>query len=138
MKSVKLFNKLHGTRVNREYLNKLLQLAIDENQNNVVYRLKALLNDNPDDDLFELFLSSETLPTVPQTMLNGIDIDDLNESNGLAKAVTPDTVYSMITNQIMELLSQPIEWSMEWGHGKDGYLIPYNFITKKPYRNVNA
>lgn len=138
MKSVKLFNKLHGTRVNREYLNKLLQLAIDENQNNVVYRLKALLNDNPDDDLFEVFLSSETLPTVPQTMLNGIDIDDLNESDGLAKAVTPDTVYSMITNQIMELLSQPLEWSKEWGEGKDGYLIPYNFITKKPYRNVNA
>jgi antirestriction protein ArdC/KaiC/GvpD/RAD55 family RecA-like ATPase len=138
MKSVKLFNALDGKTVTREYLENLISLAVDEGQPNVFVRLQDLLDTYQDDEKFVISLISNTIPTVPESMLNGIDIDDLNEPQALNKAVTPDKVYKMITTQIVEMFSKPVKWEKEWGSSKDGYLIAYNFITKKPYRNVNA
>lgn len=138
MKSVKLFNDLNGKTVTRDEIGALIILAIDEGQSNVYMRLQDLLDNYQDDECFQICLISDTIPTVPESMLNGIDLDVLNEPAALNKAVTPEKVYKMITNQIIEMFSKPVKWSKEWGSDKDGYLIAYNFITKKPYRNVNA
>ena len=137
--SVKLFNGLNGTRVTREALQNIISIARQEEQTQILSKLENLLKIY-DDEKFDITLREKAFEIAPISMLNGIDFDEYNESesNGLAKPISPNEIYDMVTNIIIENLEKPLDnWEQEWGSDKDGYLYAYNFVTKKPYRSVN-
>jgi len=73
--------------------------------------------------------------------LYGLEAEEVepNEPGGLSKPVTPNDIYQMITDKVVSLLESPVKWQQEWGGANEnGYLIAYNFKTKKPYRGINA
>jgi len=64
-----------------------------------------------------------------------------NEIAGLGKPVTPNDIYQMITDRMMEMVKEASgrNYKKKW-KGKvygQGYLIPFNFKSKKRYRGVN-
>ncbi len=47
----------------------------------------------------------------------------------------------MITDKVIEMLEENVTWEKEWGSlydQKEGYLVAYNFDSKKSYRGINA
>lgn len=66
---------------------------------------------------------------------------DLEDYNGLQKPVTPNDIYDMITNKMLELIktASGSNYKKKWKgkqYGK-GYTIPFNFESKNRYRGVN-
>lgn len=139
MESIKLFNGLNGTVVSREDLQEVIAIAKNEEQSHVVRKLEKVLNQN-DDESFKIEILSPATPTVPQSMLNGLQLDDVNEFDldGLNKPVSTNEIYQMVTDKIIEALEQPLtNWEREWGDDIEGYALAYNFVSKKLYRSVN-
>jgi antirestriction protein ArdC len=61
------------------------------------------------------------------------------EQEGLGKAVD---VYQMVTDKILEKInSKDFEFGKKWDDyasaNKDGYMVAFNFVSKKPYRSIN-
>lgn len=61
----------------------------------------------------------------------------------LGAPLTSDDIYKMITDKMVSLVKTATGsgYKKKWGnheyYEKDGFLIPFNFITKKQYRGVN-
>ncbi|WP_299135270.1 zincin-like metallopeptidase domain-containing protein [uncultured Tenacibaculum sp.] len=73
--------------------------------------------------------------------LEYIEADDQELKTELGKAVTPKEIYKMITEKVIQGVEKvkgnpAMPWDKNF-MAKGGYLIPYNFDTKKPYRGVN-
>ncbi|RZL47727.1 MAG: DUF1738 domain-containing protein, partial [Pedobacter sp.] len=139
MESVKLFNGLNGTVVNRDALLAIVDVAKTDEQQHIINKLSQVLNENEDEN-FKIEILKPATPIIPQSMLNGLQLDDVNEFDldGLNKAVSANDIYQMITDKIIEALEHPLEdWQKEWGDETNGYGLAYNFITKKPYRSIN-
>lgn len=139
MESVKQFNGLNGTRVSRQELLQIFHLANNEEQIHVAKKIAAVLMQNSDNH-FDIEIVNTAIESIPSSMLNGLQLDDVNEfdSTGLNKAVSADEIYKMVTNIIVDALEEPLDdFEVNWGSDKDGYLIAYNFVSKKPYRSIN-
>lgn len=139
MKSVKQFNGLNGTRVSRPELLQIFHLANNEEQIHIAKKIAAVLMQNSDNH-FEIEIVNPAIESIPSSMLNGLQLDEVNEYDftGLNKAVSADEIYKMVTNIIIESLEQPLDdFEVNWGSDKDGYLLAYNFVSKKPYRSIN-
>jgi antirestriction protein ArdC len=53
--------------------------------------------------------------------------------------VPASEIYDMITKKITAAIRKPLNWNLPWQqHQSGGYLIAYNFESKKPYRGVNS
>lgn len=137
MESIKLFNALNGSTVSRQYLFDLIQKATAEEQSHIVKKLTEILLLNAD-ERFEIEIEQPSVETIPLSLLNGLQLDDIQEENGLNKAVSTNDIYQMVTDKIIEALEQPLEdWQRTWGKDKEGYTLAYNFVSKKPYRSIN-
>ncbi|AOZ99585.1 zincin-like metallopeptidase domain-containing protein [Flavobacterium commune] len=73
-------------------------------------------------------------------MLHGIDMETENHEQiyGLGKAVSPDAIYDMVTKRMLDLIEKANKGDYERAWNDEGYLIPYNFVSKKPYRGINS
>ncbi|WP_330442027.1 zincin-like metallopeptidase domain-containing protein [Flavobacterium sp. C4GT6] len=143
---VKKFNGLIGRRkdIKREEIKTLIRAAVEQEQFKLASRLTNVLESNPDDDVFRF--RKNTIPaidTVPESFLKCLDCeqDSDNESIGLGKAVSPDEIYQMITDRMIEKIREANtpRYVQKWDakvYGK-GYLLPFNFVSKKMYRGIN-
>lgn len=144
MSLVEKFNNLNGkTNVSRKTLEKLLELAEKEKHKEISKRIIVILKEYPD-DTFDIQLKNLIEPYG----LNGVDTslfeyenttDD--ENNGLNKPVSTKEIYDMITQKMLNLIEQSNskDYKKKW-KGRvygTGYLIPFNFESKKRYRGVN-
>ncbi|MEN2415549.1 zincin-like metallopeptidase domain-containing protein [Flavobacterium mesophilum] len=73
-------------------------------------------------------------------MLHGLEQEtaDHEETHGLGKPVTPDAIYDMITKRMLDLIKSANKGDYKRAWNDEGYLIPYNFESKKPYKGVNS
>ncbi len=141
MKSIKKYNGLHGANVSRDQLVELIELADQEEQHHIADKLKKVLLANADQH-FDVSIVNQGIEAAPLSCLCQFDFqNDKDQSNGLAKAVSPTEIYDMITEKVIEALNKPLDFTKEWGSSADsngGYLIAYNFDSGKTYRGINA
>ncbi|UOB18576.1 zincin-like metallopeptidase domain-containing protein [Abyssalbus ytuae] len=166
MRSNKLFNELHGKTIDREEIIKIATIAFDEQNFEVHKRLHKLLDNHPDADIFNLTIDNPVTvkgatkkttkkqvrkkSVAKKTLTPGLSVADpsflagveyMNETEdtpGMGKTVKPEDIYQLITDRIVSKLKEEVKWEKEWGGDKEGYVIAYNFDSKKPYRGVNA
>lgn len=143
MLSVKKFNGLNGKVISRSAIFQLAAQANHEEQFHLEKRLKAVL-DKYDYDTFTLEVDSETIEAAPKSLLDCLDCIENEKTeiglHGLSKAVSANDIYQMITDKFISVLEQPLDFTQEWGSHKNtkgGYLVPYNFDSKKQYRGIN-
>ena len=135
MKSVNTFNNLHNKKINREEIQNLINLAILEEQPHIAKRLQMVLNSNPGEEKFLFNIPTPANESIPKSMLNGIDYEEVEEE-GLSKPVPASEIYQMITNKVIEMVKNSKDnYKRKWQ--VKGYMIPFNFVSKKRYRGVN-
>ncbi|QEE49598.1 DUF1738 domain-containing protein [Flavobacterium alkalisoli] len=143
---VKSFNGLIGTKtkLNRTDINVLIIDAKQQEQYELAERLQKALTDNPTVDEFKF--SKNTAPaieSVPESFLQCLDCEQDSDDTiiGLGKAVSADEIYQMITDKMIEKikLANTKDYKQKWSAKKygTGYLMPFNFVSKKMYRGVN-
>lgn len=143
MNSIEEFNGLNGNVVSRDHLKNLSNKSAKEEQVHLVKKIDRLLYMHPDAQNFEIELIGKQTEIAPQSLLSClecIETDDKNEV-GLSKPVSPDDIYQMITDKMLEALKDVSgnNYKKKWKVQNDeGYLIPFNFKSKKPYRGVNV
>lgn len=145
--SVAKFNALNGTVATREQLEKILEIAKNEEQNHIILRLEKALKQV--DKKAEIELSENAIECIPASMLNGLQFDDINEDlTGLGKSLTQNDIYDLITEKILERMKKATgkDYVRKWknnviinkdGSAVTGYMIPMNFVTKKAYTGIN-
>lgn len=143
MSVVEKFNGLHRKIISRKQLKELLSQACSQEQPALVKRLEAVLDTNPKEKEFRLILSSPAVEIVPESLICCLDCEEDNDSiiNGLSKAVSPNEIYQMMTDKMIQLIKQANsnDWKKPWEakfYG-NGYTLPFNFVTKKMYRGIN-
>jgi antirestriction protein ArdC len=144
---VKSFNSLHGKKVTRKYLDKIGMQAIIDGEHEVVARIAAVLQDNPKAEHFQLEIDRPINRAGLGVSPDNQSIDDLvcgldresHRETGLGAPVPASEIYDMITKKITAAIRKPLNWNLPWQqHQSGGYLIAYNFESKKPYRGVNS
>ncbi len=138
MESIQQFNGLNGTQVSRFEIEKLLILAQNEEQFNICERLQQILSENPDEEIFKIDIFFPASEIAPASMLNGIDFEQYQENeNGLNKPVPPAEIYQMITDKVIKMVknANAKDYKRKWQY--KGYMIPFNFVSKKRYRGIN-
>jgi antirestriction protein ArdC len=143
-KAVKQFNGLSGA-VGVEEVKKIAILAEKEGQTTLVRRLQAALKEASKNNITVFNPGPLAIEEVPACDLPGIDhvppYISAEDYHGLNKAVSPDEIYTMITNKLIAFIKEAKkgDYKKKWEakkYGK-GYLIPFNFASKKRYRGVN-
>lgn len=144
MKSVANFNALNGARfVKREDIEAVILTAEKDEQTHVVSRLQSILNDYPENKYFNIQLTTPAVEIIPNSIINCLDCEESqDDENGLNKGVSTNDIYQMITDKMIQLIKDANsgDWKQSWNgkfYGK-GYMIPYNFESKKRYRGVNV
>lgn len=143
MNSVEKFNGLNGAIVSREEIVALILKASEQEQPAIVTRLNSVLENYPEKTAFEFDIETPAIEVVPNSFLYCLDCEQeaVEENTGLAKAVSPNDVYQMITDRMLSLIKEANskDYKKTWSaktYGK-GYTIPFNFASKKRYRGVN-
>jgi len=143
-KAVKKFNGLSGA-VGTKEVKKIAILAEKEGQTALASRLQAALKEAGKYDTAVFNPGPLAIEEVPACDLPGIDhvppYISAEDYHGLNKAVSPDEIYTMITNKLIAFIKEAKkgDYKKKWEakkYGK-GYLIPFNFASKKRYRGVN-
>lgn len=142
MNLVQEFNNLNGRVISRPALEHILSQAKQENHTIISKRIEKVLNNNYDASfLIELKEEVENfglngaeqsvlLPTLPY-----LSEDD---AEGLNKPVSPDDIYSYITDLIINTIDKVghLPWQKEWiGSGSSG--AAKNYVSKKEYTGAN-
>ncbi|SDZ90493.1 Antirestriction protein ArdC [Flavobacterium gillisiae] len=72
-------------------------------------------------------------------MLGGLDLEteDHEQIYGLGKAVSVNEIYDMVTQRMLDLIKAANKGDYKRAWNDEGYLIPYNFVSKKAYRGIN-
>ncbi|SFB72553.1 Antirestriction protein ArdC [Zunongwangia mangrovi] len=136
--AVQAFNNLNGKIVSREELKTIAILATDQGQHSITKKIDQLLNSEQDLE-FKITIGSREIERLPEDCLCGIDQEiPQMEFEGLGKAVSPDDIYQMITDKMIEQIEAASGEGYKTKWRKEGYLIPFNFSTRKPYRGINA
>lgn len=142
--AIKKFNTLSG-KITLTEVKKIAQLAKDEGQTALYNRLQKGIetaNGNPNVVFIPGPLAIEQVPYYDLPGLEPIpDYITPEDFTGLNKAVSPDDIYTMITNKLIGFIKEAKkgDYKKKWEgkkYGK-GYLIPFNFVSKKRYRGVN-
>lgn len=141
--SIEKFNGLNGCVVSREDLQHILDLAKTEEQIYVTEKIGNILNCYEHEE-FEFESVNPAIECVPSSILKALQYDDINEIedfNGLQKAVTPNEIYQTITDRMINMINEANlpTYTKKWEgkvYGK-GYTIPFNFDSKKRYRGIN-
>jgi antirestriction protein ArdC len=139
------FNSLNGIVVTRKDLEKLLEKSEKERHTIISERITKVLHAFTDDTF-----SIELQNLVEPYGLNGADVDGITgllggldfiaetHDVGLGKAVSPNEIYDMVTQRMIDLIKDANKGDYKRAWKEEGYLIPYNFISKKAYRGVNV
>lgn len=142
MRIVEKYNALNGIAITRQQIRKRIAEAKKHEQNHIAVKLQDVLDKYPEEESFKLEIINPAVEIVPQSYLHCLDcIAAEDETNGLAKAVSPSDIYQMIADRMVEMIktANAKDWKKNW-HGKNygsGYAIPFNFASKKRYRGVN-
>ena len=142
MKAINQFNGLNGAIQTREDIEKLIETAKAQEQFHIVRKLENVLSCYPDKNRFEIELQNPEIEALRKSDLPGIDFleePEEEENIGLGKAVSPDDIYQMITDKIIKSVEESNKsYKKKWKtQNEEGYLIPFNFLSKKPYRGIN-
>ncbi|SFU77018.1 Antirestriction protein ArdC [Pustulibacterium marinum] len=141
--SVKTYNELHGQKTSREDIENLLINAEAEEQSYIANKLKTMLKNNPDAAYFRIELSSPGIEQLPESLKGCFQcaqdhgITDDEYTDGLGKAVSPEDIHKMILQKMIDHIDKATgkgyvkKWKVK------GYTIPFNFVSKKPYRGIN-
>lgn len=140
MTAVEKYNALDGRTVSREELEEIMNLGDIQGQEQIVERIKGVLENHPDLE-FQITVSETAIDILPAECLNGLEclVPD-EEFQGLEKAVSPDQIYQMITDKMLAKLKEATGrgYKKKWKQQSEpGYLIPFNFESKKQYRGIN-
>ena len=141
MSIVQQFNGLNGCTVSRKQVRAMIAEANRQEQYQVSDRLTKLLDSHKDKSL-TLKVTQPAIEVVPESFLHCLDCEHDKDDKiaGLGKAVSSNEIYQMIADRmIQQIKAAKGGYVQEWKgsvYGK-GYLIPFNFITKKAYRGVN-
>jgi antirestriction protein ArdC/type IV secretory pathway ATPase VirB11/archaellum biosynthesis ATPase len=137
MKSIQKFNGLNGAQVSREEILRIIDLANKEEQYQISDRLGRILLLNPDDEKFNIDIVFPATEIPQVSMLNGFINFEENIENGLNKPVPPAEIYQMITDKVVNMVKKANakDYKRKWE--VKGYMIPFNFVSKKRYRGVN-
>ena len=139
------FNSLNGIVVTRKDLEKLLEKAEKERHTIISKRIIKVLHAFSDDTFL-----IELQNLVEPYGLNGVDTDDVtgllgglefipeSKDVGLGKPVSPNEIYDMVTQRMIDLIKDANKGDYKRAWKEEGYLIPYNFVSKKAYRGVNV
>ncbi|HEX8269754.1 MAG TPA: zincin-like metallopeptidase domain-containing protein [Flavobacterium sp.] len=138
MDAVQEFNGLHGAEVTREEISSLIIKARNEEQFHLATRLEKLLS-TYDDQVMKFEIERPAFETVPQSLLRGLDYENDHEGPaGLGKAVSPDEIYSYVTDLIINTIKKVghLPWQKNWtGSGAGG--MAKNYVSKKEYTGAN-
>lgn len=144
MEIVDKFNGLNGVVVTRADLQKRISEARRHEQHHIVKKLQNVLDSYPEKESFKLEIVNPAVEIIPDSLLHCLECEQASdEENGLAKAVSPNEVYQMITDKMISMIkdAKAKDWKKGWdGKSKSkgsGYTIPFNFVSKKRYRGVN-
>ncbi|PZW41633.1 antirestriction protein ArdC [Mesonia algae] len=142
LSSIKTYNGLNGEILTRAEVENLINKAKAEDQKHILQKLEQLLASYPEAKSFDI----ETTPQdeiLEENLLPGIDylaIPEEGETPGLGKPVSPDDIYQMITDLIINTIKKVghLPWQREWEktnlyQGKQAI----NFESKNPYRGIN-
>jgi antirestriction protein ArdC len=79
------------------------------------------------------------IDNVPLSFLTGLEYQyEPIENIGLGKSVSSSEIYDMITDRMLNLIKEANKGDYKRAWKEEGYLVPYNFISKKQYRGVNS
>ncbi|MBA0884915.1 zincin-like metallopeptidase domain-containing protein [Flavobacterium undicola] len=139
------FNSLNGIVVHRKDLENLLMKAEKERHTIISKRIIKVLHAFTDDTFL-----IEIKNLVEPYGLNGVDVDGFDgllggiefisesEDIGLGKPVSPNEIYDMVTQRMIDLIKNADKRDYKRAWKEEGYLIPYNFASKKAYRGANV
>lgn len=150
------FNKLHGRNVRRSTLLKLKNEAASYKNDTcgtkeIHDRLERLLSSDKG-GLFAIELTKKVKFQAHKEFsieeLKGMGIPFLEKpieqaNTGMNKSVSSEDIYKMITEKVVSLVKKASgkgyvkKWRDYEKIEKDGFLIPFNFITKKTYSGIN-
>ena len=137
------FNSLNGMIVSRKTLELLLEKAEKEKHTIISKRVIKVL-EAFDDDKFLIEIQNLVEPfglngsDDVQGLLGGLDFIPTSEDVGLGKAVSPSEIYDMVTQKMIDLINAANKGDYKRAWKTTGYSIPYNFVSKKGYRGINA
>lgn len=138
-KSVATFNGLNAA-ITREEVKQICKQAKDEGQMYLYNRLTAILEQTKNKDC-QFQRGHEAIEQVAEYDLPGIepmpDYIGEDEFTGLNKAVSPSDIYQMITDKMLAMIDEASGDGYERKWKTEGYLTPFNFVSKKPYRGIN-
>lgn len=137
------FNSLNGKTVSRTRLESLLAEAQREKYAIISNRIQNVLNTN-DDDSFDIEINEPMdlagLSGVEQEMLLPMldYISEPDDETGLNKAVTPNEIYSFITDMLINTINKVghLPWQKEWTGSGSGNEAK-NLVSLKPYSGAN-
>ncbi|QEE49634.1 DUF1738 domain-containing protein [Flavobacterium alkalisoli] len=146
MSVVDKFNSLLGKQVTKKQILALIEEARNEEQFAIVERLQSVLLSNPKDSKLRFSkLSAPAIEVVPESFIRCLDcLEDTDENIiGLGKAVSPNEIYQMITDKMIDKIKEAnsSDYKRKWKSGifdTTGYTIPFNFVSKNRYRGINV
>lgn len=141
------FNSLNGIIVHRKDLENLLMKAEREKHTVISKRIIKVLHAFADDTFL-----IEIKNLVEPYGLNGVDVtsDDVtgllaglefipaSKDVGLGKPVSPNDIYDMVTQRMIDLIKNADKKDYKRAWNEEGYIIPYNYVSKKAYRGINV
>ena len=142
---VKKFNGLNGCIVSREDLEKMLTDAQHQEQTELAKRIETVLS-LYDNDRFSLDIQEPAFEQLNSGLMGALELDPYNEDqDGLNKAVSPNDILDMITSKMLEMIAESTKsYEKKWkdtgyvdGADAGKFLVPLNFVSKKPYRGIN-
>ncbi|WDO13048.1 zincin-like metallopeptidase domain-containing protein [Flavobacterium sp. WW92] len=143
MKSVDSFNGLNGRKATREEIAAQIVLAGKQEQYHIAAKLQQVLDSYPESKEFYFDIENPACEIVSRSSLECLDCEAVAEEfAGLGKAVSPTEIYDMISARMKDMIKEANAYGYEkrW-EGQfygSGYLVPFNFSTKKRYRGVNV
>lgn len=140
MSVVTRFNKLSG-KVSRLTLTELQTQAKQEHVFEIDQRIKAILLAHPKSDDFEITSVTPKIIAAERSSLCGLEhIENDAQLEGLGKSVSPNDVYDMVTKKVLAVINSKnkLPWTSPWKSVEKYGFPASNFVSKKPYRGINA
>jgi len=140
LESVREYNALNGT-VTRDELALLEASLQNDEQYHLANKITANLVEFPEEENFKIKTLTQAFEAAPASLLGCLEcITDPEDevTTGLNKPVSPDNIYQMITDKFIDIIKsgKKLDSSNQWGTD-EGYMLPYNYETKKRYRGIN-
>lgn len=138
------FNSLNGLIIHRKDLEKLLEKAEKEKHTIISKRIIKVLEAFADDTfLIEIKNLVEPYGLNGSTedisgLLGGLEYISENDNEGLNKPVSPDDIYSYITDLLINTIKNVghLPWQKEW-KGSGSNKSAMNFASRKEYTGAN-